>query len=470
MDGGLLRDRDRLPDLLAAASAYAAEELGELDAAPVARPPSVLPHSELTATGIGAEAALRLFQSGVGPAVARSAGPRYLGYVIGGSTPASILGDWLCSVFDANVISELDNAAALQLERETIGMLRTLLGLPEGFAGAFLSGATMSNFVGLALAREWVGRAHGVRVSDEGAAALLSLPSFAGTPHVSSVKALSMLGVGRRGWRRVACLPGREAMDLAALEDLVSAAPCPSVVIASAGTVDTGDFDDFAGLAELKRQYGFWLHVDGAFDGLASLSPEFRPLLEGWQCADSVCVDLHKWLNVPCDSAVTFTRHRRLQVDVFSSAAAYFGQPEDNPSPIRLAPESSHRWRALPAWFTLTACGADGHREIVERGCRLARGLGARIEDSGEFELLAPVRLNIVCFALRGEQSTAETTSRFAAAGRDDGRTLVTPTVLRGRPGLRAAFSNWRTTERDLDIIWEALREAAARVAERGGL
>jgi glutamate/tyrosine decarboxylase-like PLP-dependent enzyme len=466
MDEGLLRDRDRLPELLAATSAYAAEVLASLDDAPVALPPSAPPRSELRAEGIGAEAALGEFRTRVGPVVARSAGPRYLGYVIGGGTPASILGDWLCSVFDANVVSEFDNAAALQLERDTKVMLRTLLGLPEEFVGAFVSGATMSNFVGLALAREWVGRAHGVRVGDVGAAGMPPLPVFAATPHVSSVKALSMLGVGRRGWTCVACVPGRESMDLAALQTLLAEAPRPSVVIASAGTVDTGDFDDFAGLAELKERHGFWLHVDGAFGGLAALSPELRPLLSGWECADSVCVDLHKWLNVPYDSAVSFTRHRDLRVDVFSSAAAYLNQPGDEPSPLHIAPESSHRWRALPAWFSLTAYGSDGHRDIVERDARLARELGARIERSDAFELLAPVRLNIVCFAVRGEGDAARRTTQFVTRVRDDGRALLTPTMLWGKPAVRAAFSNWRTTERDLDIVWEAMLAAAAAAAD----
>jgi glutamate/tyrosine decarboxylase-like PLP-dependent enzyme len=302
-----------------------------------------------------------------------------------------------------------------------------------------------------------VGRAHGVRVSEEGAGGIPPLAVFAGTPHISSLKALSMLGAGRRSRRVVACLPGREAMDLGDLERLLAEAPRPSVVVASAGTVDTGDFDDFRGLAELKRRYGFWLHVDGAFGGFAACSPELRSLVEGWEVADSICVDLHKWLNVPYDAAVAFTCHRDLQVDVYSSAAAYLGHPGERPAPIHLAPESSHRWRALPAWFSLTAYGADGHREIVERDCRLARELSARMERSPEFELLAPVRLNIVCFAL----ADAGRTDAFIRAVRDDGRTFVSPTVVWGRQGVRAAFSNWRTTERDLDIIWEALLGAA---------
>ena len=121
-------------------------------------------------------------------------------------------------------------------------MLRTLFGLPVEFAGSFVSGATMSNFVGLALAREWAGRTHGVRVSDEGLGALPRIEIFAATPHSSATKALSMLGLGCAAWQKVACLPGREAMDLAALERHLTGVSGPCAVIASAGTVNTGDF------------------------------------------------------------------------------------------------------------------------------------------------------------------------------------------------------------------------------------
>ena len=128
------------------------------------------------------------------------------------------LGDWLASLFDQNPISWLDGSTALQLERDTVAMLRTLFGLPEQFAGSFVSGATMSNFVGLALAHEWAGRAHGIRISDEGLGALVRIEIFAATPHSSTTKALSLLGLGRAAWQGIACLPGREAMDLTALE------------------------------------------------------------------------------------------------------------------------------------------------------------------------------------------------------------------------------------------------------------
>lgn len=271
-----------------------------------------------------------------------------------------------------------------------------------------------------------------------------------------------MLGIGRKMWREVPCLSHREAMDMGELEKMLAACEGPSVVIASAGTVNTGDFDDFSELARLKQGYGFYLHIDAAFGGFASVSPDLRPLIEGWSCADSICIDLHKWLNVPYDSAVAFTRHRGLQADVFANVSAYLGRNLDDPEPIHLAPENSHQWRALPAWFTLMAYGKDGYREIVERDCQFARELGERLQQSDVFELLAPVQLNIVCFALKSPDETP----RFIEVIRDSGRTLVTPTVFMGTPAIRAAFSNWKTTEIDLDIVWETLMATATGLSE----
>jgi glutamate/tyrosine decarboxylase-like PLP-dependent enzyme len=457
MDSKLAEDRDRLPALLAAIASYASHIYGGLDSAPVAVPPQELAAGRLAPGGIGAEAALRMFRDRVAPHLAMSAGPRHLGFVTGGATPAAVIGDWLATVFDQNPVSPLDGSAALQIERDTVAMLQRLVGLPDAFSGTWVSGATMSNFVGLAVAREWAGRACGVRVSDDGVSSIPRLAVLSSTPHSSTTKALSMLGLGRKTWRSVECLPRREAINTDALERALAATTGPCTVVASAGTVNSGDFDDFAGLARLKQAYRFYLHVDAAFGGFASVSPDLRPLLEGWTCADSICLDLHKWLNVPYDSAVAFTRHRDLQRDVFANHSAYLALNPDAPEPIHLAPENSHRWRALPAWFSLTAYGADGYREIVERNCRLARALADRIRQSDLFELLAPVRLNIVCFALRNPVATP----RFIAAVRDGGRALVTPTVLWGTPAIRAAFSNWRTTADDLDIVWSALLAAA---------
>lgn len=469
MDPLLRKDLHRSAALLAEVARVSGEYLDGIDAEPVVGRPLAAAPRGLRGVGEGAASTLRLFQQTVLPGLAASAGPRYLGFVTGGATPAAVVGDWLATALDQNAMSQLDGSTALALEAETLEMLRVLLGLPSEFSGVFVSGATMSNFVGLALAREWAGRRRGVRVGDEGIDPSTAPVVFAGSAHSSISKALSMLGLGRSSLRPVPLLPSREAMDTARLAGLLADQSHPCVVVASAGTVNTGDFDDIDEIAELRASHDFWLHIDAAFGAFASVSPATAQLLAGWRQADSICVDLHKWLNVPYDSAVCFTRRRDLQLDVFANNADYLSQPGHDPEPIHLAPENSHRWRALPAWFSLTAYGADGQREIVERNCRLARELGARIEKSSDYELLAPVRLNIVCFspaggsaggAANGGASVAEVAAIVNAIG-DGGRTFVTPTALFGRPAIRAAFSNWRTTEADLDVVWSALSAAA---------
>jgi glutamate/tyrosine decarboxylase-like PLP-dependent enzyme len=225
------------------------------------------------------------------------------------------------------------------------------------------------------------------------------------------------------------------------------------LVVANAGTVNTVDFDDLWAIAALKERYPFWLHVDAAFGGFAALSRDHAPLLKGLAKADSVCVDLHKWLNVPYDAAVQFTRRRDLQVKVFQNSAAYLGLPTDNPDFVHLVPENSRRLRALAAWFSLTAYGLDGHREIVERNIASAHRLGARLSTLSQVQLVAPVRLNVVCFTFPGDIGAA------ARAVAETGQAFVTPTVYKGTPALRAAFSNWRTTEADTDRVFTVLRK-----------
>ena len=161
----------------------------------------------------------------------------------------------------------------------------------------------------------------------------------------------------------------------------------------------------------------------------------------------------------PVDSAMQFTRRRDLQAEIFQNNSAYIGAVGDNPDFVHLTPESSRRFRALPAWFTLMAYGAEGCREIVERDCAMAKLLGEKISASSQFRLLAPVRMNVACFTLAGEV-TAERIKAYLAAVRETGAVFMTPTVYKGTPGIRAAISNWRTEEKDVEIAWEAMTKS----------
>ena len=461
----LQHDLDQLPELLRQTTALALDFLRALPERPAGASFPAPPPEALPSEGLGLAAALAHFQHRYGAGLSGSAGPRYWGFVTGGATPAALAGDWLTSTFDQNVFGGSEPAGQA-LERETLGRLRQLFGLSAAHAGAFVSGATMANVVGLALGRQWAARRLGFSAAEDGLAGQPALTVLSGTPHSSIYKALALLGLGRHSLRPVAVQPGREAVDLAALRrELQALAGRPVIVVGNAGTVNTADFDDLAGLAELKREFDFWLHVDGAFGGFAACAPRYRPLVHGLDEADSLTIDAHKWLNVPYDSAMQFTRRPDLQMEVFQNSGAYLGALTAEPDFVHLTPENSRRWRALPAWFTLQAYGAEGYQEIVERDCALAQALGERIAAAAEFELLAPVRLNVVCFTLAGRPS-AEQVQAYLAALRATGAVFLTPTVYQGRPAIRAALSNWRTQPADVDQAWEAL----LAVAQRGGL
>ncbi|MBM9505405.1 pyridoxal phosphate-dependent decarboxylase family protein [Actinacidiphila acididurans] len=459
----LARDLEHLPDLLGLTTDQAVRFLADLAERPVAH--RTAPPGEgqgLPQAGLGLEKALAELARRWEPGLSASAGPRYLGFVTGGATPAGIAGDWLTAAYDQNVSSAGDSSAS-DLEKETVRYLRELVGLSEDHGGAFVSGATMSNTVGLAIAREWVGEQRGVQVSAAGLAALGRVTVLSGTPHSSVGKALSVLGLGRTALRTVATLPGREAVDVEALAAaLAELDGAPAIVVANAGTVNTVDFDDLRAVAALRDRFPFWLHVDAAFGAFAALSPAHAHLTDGLDLADSVCVDLHKWLNVPYDAAVQFTRRRDLQTAVFHNESPYLGAPSPaDPDFLHLTPENSRRLRALPAWLTLAAYGAAGHGEIVVRNAECAAALADTIAAGSAFRLLAPARLNVVCFTL-ADDPTPERLAALRAAVTDSGEAFLTPTVYAGVPALRAAFSNWRTTRADVTRVAMALATAAA--------
>lgn len=449
-------DLARLPELLNLTLNVANEYLASINTRPPATPFVRTAVPALPATGLGAEATLNYFLEKFGNTLPASNGPRFWAFVTGGSTPASLMGDWLTSAYDLN-LSHAANSNAPNIELEAIALLRQLFGLPDNFSGTFVTGATMSNFAGLALAREWAAQQNGFSAAQSGWPSSTPIRVLSGEAHSSTYKALALLGLGRASLQKVKVLNGnREAVDVAALEEALAAHSGPRIVVANAGTVNTVDFDDLQAIADLRARYNFWLHVDAAFGGFAACSPKYVHLLAGLSEADSITIDAHKWLNVPYDSAMLFTRHRDLQVAVFQNSGAYLGALAEPPDFVHLSPENSRRMRALPAWFSLQAYGREGYQEIVERCCALAALLGDKITASAQFRLLAPVRLNVACFTLAGEVSQ-ERVQRLVSRLREDGRVFLTPTVYCGVLGLRAAFSNWRTTADDVEVAWQAL-------------
>src|SRR5262245_2462562 len=237
MHSHLIADSDHLGEILGEVYQEAVGFLQTLNDRPPPVPPGDFTRASLPAAGIGAAAALAEFRRRYSAHIPGSAGPRYFGFVTGGVTPAALAGDWLTSVFDQNATGH--PFAATALEAETIGFLRDLFGLSKDHAGSFVSGATMSNFVGLALARQWIGAQQGINVAERGLAALPPIRIFSGAPHSCIYKVLSMLGIGKEAMRLVSCLSGRQAVDVDALrEELRRQGDRPSIVVANAGDVN----------------------------------------------------------------------------------------------------------------------------------------------------------------------------------------------------------------------------------------
>ncbi|WP_316812442.1 pyridoxal phosphate-dependent decarboxylase family protein [Pedobacter heparinus] len=413
--------------------------------------------------GMGTLEALKEFKASFDAIIVAAAGPRYWGFVTGGTTPAAIAGDWLTSVYDQNTqsIKGQGDVSAL-IELDTIQLLLQLLGLPDDYTAGFVTGATMANFTCLAVARQWAGKQLGLDVARNGVPAGIKVLSA--MPHSSAVKSLAMLGIGSQNFIKLQVLPGnREAMAIADLEAKIQELDGqPFILISSAGTVNTVDFDDFEAIFKLRDKYNFWWHIDAAFGAFAACAPDYRHLLKDWEQADSITVDCHKWLNVPYENAFFLIRkqHQHLQVESFqNSNAPYLGDPMDNFSYLNFLPENSRRLKALPAWLSLKAYGRAGQQDIVIQSIAMAKALGDFIANSTAFELLAPVRLNTVCFTLKGDENQ-DKVFKYLHLLNEGGRVFMTPTVYQQKNAIRAAFVNWRTSQEDMDIAIAEMENA----------
>lgn len=401
------------------------------------------------------------------PGIVASGGPRFFGFVNGGATPAALAGDWLASAIDQNAGLWLSSPAAAQTELTVLRWLKELFGLPAAWVGGLTTGATMANFVGLGAGRQWAGTRLGFDPAADGLGGRPPIAVVASTEiHASARKALGMLGLGRASVRLVPAPGG--SVDLVALATELGRIEGPVIVVANAGEVNTGAFDDLATVADLCAAHpgGAWLHVDGAFGLFAAASPRYAYLTRGIERADSVAADAHKWLNVPYDCGFSFVRDAGALRATFTATGAYIAQT-GGCDPHTHVPEMSRRFRALAVWCALKAAGRAGYREIVERCCANAAAFAAWVETTAGLELVAPVPLNIVCFrsvdpALSDADNDARNRAAVAAL-QAGGRVFVTGTVWRGRVAIRAAFDNWATTERDVAILEEAVADLARR-------
>ena len=411
------------------------------------------------------------------PGIVASAGPRYFGFVIGGSHPAALAADWLTSAWDQNAGLYATSPAASVVEEVAAGWLLELLGLPPGSAVGFVTGCQMANLAGIAAARHEVLRRAGWDVEEQGLAGAPPVNVLVSEEaHVTVQVALRMLGLGASRARRVAA-DGQGRMRADELARTLADCEGPTIVCAQAGNVNTGAFDPLVPIAEAVRERGAWLHVDGAFGLWAAASPERRLLAEGVQQADSWATDAHKWLNVPYDSGLVVVTHPSALRAAMTSTAAYLVQSEGaTRDPIDWVPEFSRRARGFPVYAALRSLGRGGVAELVDRCCRLAERFSERLRVCEGATILNDVVLNQVLVRFqppRGDAYGGDAyggdadafTRAVIAQVQADGACWLSGTRWHGMEAMRVSVSNWSTTEEDVERSAAAIDAAARRVS-----
>ena len=379
--------------------------------------------------------------------------PRFMAYIPGGGLFHAGLGDLLAAA--SNKYSGFASASpgAVRLENVTTDWLAQVIGFPDTAAGTLTSGGSIANLTAIVAARD-------ARDADGGGAVYTS--RFA---HHCVDKALHIAGRGRAPRRQIAT-DGNHRMSAAALaaalEEDAAAGIRPWLVIASAGTVDTGAIDPLAEIAELARRHGAWFHVDGAYGGLFALCDEGRARLSGIEQADSVALDPHKTLFLPYGTGAVLVRDRTHLLDSFSAVADYIrplGESEVGPSPADLSPELTRHFRALRLWLPLQLAGVAAFRAAQEEKLALARYAHGRLRELDGFEVGPPPDLSVVAFRFRADDAFNERLLRHV---QDEGRVMLSGTRIDGRFTLRCAILCFRTHIEHVDEALAALAEGAA--------
>jgi len=399
------------------------------------------------------------------PGLIGSAGPRYYGFVVGGSLPSALAADWLTSVWDQNAGGYVLSPASAVVEEVAAGWLVELLGLPPATSVGFTTGATMANFICMAAARSRVLESVGWDVERNGLFGAPPIEVVVGADrHVSLEIALRYLGLGSE---RVRVVPaddqGRMRADL--LGEELRRCDGPIIVCAQAGDVNSGAFDPLGQICDAAHEHGAWVHVDGAFGLWAAASPDRRHLIAGIENADSCGTDGHKWLNVPYDSGLAFVADpvaHRQAMSLLAASYLVFGEGAERDN-ANWVPEMSRRARGFPIWAAIRELGRSGIAEMVDRGCECARRFADGLGAAPGVEILNEVVLNQVLVRFTAPDGgdsdafTREVVSRVQA----DGTSWLGGTTWQGKVAMRISVSNWSTTEADVDRSVEAILRVA---------
>ena len=413
------------------------------------------------AAGVAPETVIDELVTAVEPALMASAGPRYFGFVVGGSLDAATCADVLTTGWDQTAFNGVTSPAAALVEEVVGAWLKEALGLPPRASFGITTGAQGGNTVGLAAARHRVLERAGWDVERDGLNGAPRIRVVAGEErHATIDRALRLLGIGAGTVEPVSAGPNGAIDPDALVRALDAGSGEPTIVCVQAGNVSTGAFDDLSIACDAAHRHGAWGHVDGAFGLWAAASPSLAHLVAGLDAADSWVVDGHKWLNLPYDTGFAFCADPQAHAASMSYTAAYLvGQGEGLVrAPSDFVPESSRRARGFVTWAALRELGRDGLAELVERCCALARRFAEQLDAIDGVSIANDVVLNQVLVGFGGD----ERTDRVIEGVQRDGTCWMGGTTWRGRRLMRISVSNWTTTEADVDRSVEAIRRVVA--------
>jgi glutamate/tyrosine decarboxylase-like PLP-dependent enzyme len=407
--------------------------------------------TEFPEQGMSFEQLDQFIETNVQPNLSASNGGRYWGFVTGGANPVATYADWLVTTFNQNVSKGGDSVAS-SIEQQALTWLCDLFELPQTFNGIFTTGATAANLLAAFTARQYAGQQQGIDVAKAGMKHL-NVSIFSATPHASMVKSLGLAGFGQDNWQPITCNANEESMNILALEQaLMKCTASSKIVIASAATVTGTDYDDLFAISALCKKYNAWLHVDAAFGIFERLISGVNGKTQGIEHADSITLDCHKWLNVPYDCGVFLTKHIPLLQASCEVIAPYLAGANSDIPFMSLGIENSRRFRAFPVWATLMAYGRKGVKANIESNIRQAKVLANWIQESDKFVLLKPCDLNVVLFKPSSAKFNLSSDECIAKLN-SSGQVFLTPGQWNGEAIIRAALSNWSTTDDDVQRV-----------------
>lgn len=388
----------------------------------------------------------------VSPATMAMAGPRFFGFVIGGSLPVALAANWLAGAWDQNAGLSESAPGVARLEEVALRWLVNLFDLPGDCAAGFVTGATVANFTALAAARNAVLKRAGWAVEADGLFGAPPINVIVGEEcHPTLLKSLGLLGLGRSRLIRVPVdAQGRMRADR--LPNMSG----PTILCLQAGNVNTGAFDPLRDICPIARAAGAWIHVDGAFGLWARAVPSLSHLARGIELADSWATDAHKWLNVPYDSGIAFVRDADALRAAMAITAEYLPTQSAHRNPCDYTPELSRRARGVEIWAALCGLGRQGLIAMIERNCRQARRFAERLTAAG-YAVLNEVILNQVLVKFGDERKT----QRAIEAIQQDGTCWAGITVWQGHTAMRISVSSWATTDEDVEQSADAMIRCA---------